>query len=85
MSQFKVGKIYDIRHNRKGRFVAKITKTDDTWTTGNIVEGRTRAMCDYNVVETGEEVTFRNSFCGSGTVEVELTKKDAYTPVEVEE
>ncbi len=42
--------------------IDSITGQDDTWTTGVITGGRTRAMCDYNVREKGENVTCRTSF-----------------------
>lgn len=60
--KLEVGKVYKIDHCRKGRFTCKIESVGDVWATGLITEGETRALCEYNVKETGEEVTFRISF-----------------------
>ena len=56
------GKTYLITHSRKGTFMAHITSQDDTWTKGYVVGGKTKAMCDYNIKEKGDEITFRTSF-----------------------
>ena len=59
----EVGKTYLVNSQRKGTFMVRLTHCDDTWATGTIVGGTAKAMMDYNVRETGEEVTVRREFC----------------------
>jgi len=59
----KAGTTYKVNHRRKGNFVMFVNSVDDTWASGYIVEGKTKAMCEYNVKELGEEVTVRQAFC----------------------
>ena len=57
----EVGKIYDVVSQRKGKFKMKLTHHDETWATGVITKGKAKAICAYNEVEKGEEVTVRKS------------------------
>ena len=59
----KIDTTYVVNHSRKGTFTLKITNIDDTWITGTIVEGKTRAIMSYNEKEIGEKITIRKSFC----------------------
>lgn len=59
----EVGKTYEVRHSRKGTFVMTVTALDGIWLTGTIVDGISKALLDYNVRETGEEIAVRNSLC----------------------
>lgn len=61
MYQLKEGEVYKITHSRKGTFTVLVDSVDDTWASGEIVEGETRAMCDYNRKFEGERVDFRRS------------------------
>lgn len=47
--------------SEKGNFVMLVTRTDDTWIGGNIVEGTARAILAYNIKEVGEKITVRRS------------------------
>ena len=62
MTKLEVGKIYKVKHTRKGNFTCKIKSVSGEWATGLITEGETRALCEYNIKEAGEEVTFRIAF-----------------------
>lgn len=68
-AELEVGKTYKINSSRKGTFVAKLTRLDDTWATAVIVTGKATAMMEYNEREKGEEVTVRRSFCSFTPVE----------------
>lgn len=57
----EVGKIYDVRHSRKGNFTLEVTGVDGEWVTGRIVRGVAGAMMRYNVREAGDEITVRAS------------------------
>jgi hypothetical protein len=72
----EIGKTYQIRHRRKGTFVAEITEQDSEWTTGIIVSGATAVMLRENGKETGESVTFRTEFVIKATeVKQEILQK----------
>jgi uncharacterized protein (UPF0179 family) len=68
-AQLEVGKTYKITSSRKGTFVAKLTRFDETWATAVIVDGKAKAMMEYNEREKGEEITVRRSFCSFTPVE----------------
>jgi len=68
---FEEGKIYKVRHSRKGIFHLYVLNQDDTWLTGRIIKGHAKAMLEYNEKYVGDEITVRKSF---------LTK-----PIEVKE
>lgn len=57
----EVGRIYDVVSQRKGKFRMQLTHHDDTWASGIIIKGKTKAILAYNEVEKGEEVTVRKS------------------------
>lgn len=59
----EVGKTYLVNSQRKGTFMARMTRVDDTWATGIITGGYARAMMEYNERDKGEEVTVRRSLC----------------------
>lgn len=63
------GKLYKIRHARKGAFTGRILSTGDEWAEVEITDGTAHALCDYNVREVGEEVTIRA--CMSHFTEIE--------------
>ena len=54
-----IGKIYDVNSSRKGDFRIKLISQCETWATGVIIEGRAKAINEYNERERGEEVTMR--------------------------
>ncbi len=53
--KIEVGKTYNISHTRKGNFRAVITSIDDAWIKCKVIEG-------------GEELTVRLSFCSFSKV-----------------
>jgi hypothetical protein len=57
----EVGKIYNVISQRKGNFKMKLTSQSEEWATGIITKGKAKAICSYNEVEEGEEVTVRKS------------------------
>jgi hypothetical protein len=59
----QIGKVYDVDHQRKGKFVIVVTKTDPQWVTGRIVAGLTDAMLVENRRNVGAVVTMRRSLC----------------------
>lgn len=56
------GKVYTIRHNRKGTFRGKYLGGFDDWATFEIVDGEASYVNQENR-GTGEEITVRRSFC----------------------
>lgn len=60
---FETGKIYKIKHSRKGVFSLRVTDQSDGWLKGEIVQGTANAILDYNIKETGEDIIVRKSFC----------------------
>jgi hypothetical protein len=65
----EVGKIYNVDHRRKGKFVAQVTAINGEWIDAVIVEGIAKAICDYNVAYEGEAICMRDSL-------VKLTLKE---------
>lgn len=62
MTEYKIGGVYDVNHSRKGKFTIRVMWEDEEWVAGSIVRGTAQALCNYNVKETGEEITLRKSF-----------------------
>lgn len=62
MSKLEIGKIYKVRHSRKGVFSLKVESIDDEWVIGQVYQGRANAMMDYNVKLEGDPITVRESF-----------------------
>lgn len=58
----EIGKIYEVNHQRKGKFVVKVLRVSDEWVAGEIIEGKTNAMNEYNEKSAGEVVDMRRSF-----------------------
>jgi hypothetical protein len=54
-----VGGVYAVNHSRKGKFQMRVDRIDGEWVEGVIVSGTAQAMLDYNVRETGEDITVR--------------------------
>jgi hypothetical protein len=61
--EFEIGKVYKIKHSRKGTFTIEVTAMDDTWVSGWIMNGTANAIMDYNVKQEGDDITLRISFC----------------------
>lgn len=61
MSAPVVGKVYDVDHQRKGKFRIEVTAVDGEWITGDMVEGTTITALPMNSRTVGEEVTIRES------------------------
>ena len=59
----EIGKTYLVNSQRKGVFMVRMTRVDETWATGIIVSGRAKALLEYNEKDKGEEVTVRRSLC----------------------
>ncbi len=57
------GQIYKVNHSRKGTFNLMVTKQDETWVTGLIVEGKAKAMLEYNEREQFDDITIRKELC----------------------
>ncbi len=69
MNTFEVGETYRVDTARKGIFSIKVTSQSDEWLDGEVVDGRAKAMLDYNVKEVGESVTLRKSFIRTATLQ----------------
>ena len=69
----ETGKTYLITAERKGTFMMRVTEQCDTWITGVVCGGKTNAMLDYNVKESGDEVTCRASFIRSAVEQPQAT------------
>ena len=57
----ETGKVYRIRHSRKGKFSVCIDSQDSEWVNTTIVAGKAGAMLDYNEREGGEQIALRKS------------------------
>ncbi len=57
-----VGKIYKVKHSRKGVFTIQVTSINETWVTGTIINGTADALLNENIRYEGEEITVRISF-----------------------
>ena len=58
-----VGNLYNVKHSRKGKFTMRVTGFDEEWITGIIVDSTAKAMLDYNVKTSGDEITVRRTYC----------------------
>ena len=67
MDNYEINSVYLISCQRKGTFMIKVTGQCDTWLSGVVVAGETKAMLDYNRTGIGEQVTCRKSFIKSAT------------------
>lgn len=60
----KIGGIYEVKHSRKGTFIAKVITDHDTGFVGlEVVKGKARAACEYNECDPGDSLTVRKGFC----------------------
>lgn len=57
----EAGKIYNVRHSRKGNFTILVTGLCGEWITGTIVKGYASAMMKYNECGVGDSITIRKS------------------------
>jgi len=55
------GKIYLVKHRRKGNFFMRLAGQCDEWAEGEIVGGTAKAIMEYNVKDKGENITVRKS------------------------
>jgi hypothetical protein len=62
MENLEIGKIYDVVHERKGKFTMELTHHDDAFATGIIVKGKAKAILPYNELGITDEVTILKSF-----------------------
>ena len=60
--KYENGQVYIINHSRKGKFGMLVTGQDEEWLHGKVAGGQTNAIMDYNIKETGEDITVRKSF-----------------------
>lgn len=58
--KLKVGDYYEVRHQRKGNFIMRITDLRGEWIEGVITEGVATALMSYNVKREGDSVTIRD-------------------------
>lgn len=61
--KIKTGKIYLVKHQRKGVFKMVVNKVDDVFIHGNVIEGSADAVLQSNTKEVGDSVTCRKSLC----------------------
>lgn len=63
MSDFQIGKHYDVDHKRKGKFTIEVTSEDSEWINGFLIQGKPQlnsSILSTNIVK-GDEVTIRKS------------------------
>lgn len=77
----EIGKVYEVRHSRKGNFVMRATKVSDEWLTGVILDGVAGAIMEDNVRDEGEEVSVRNTLCYLNEVPRSPRRRPALIPV----
>jgi len=58
----EIGKIYDVDHCRKWKFTVRVMRVSDEWVAGEIIEGHTNTIMDYNKQARWEVVDMRRSF-----------------------
>lgn len=56
-TQLEVGKLYEVRHTRKGTFLVRVDKVHATACDATILRGVASAIMSYNVREEGEAIT----------------------------
>jgi uncharacterized protein (UPF0179 family) len=61
--QVKTGVMYEVNHKRKGKFTMIVRITNENFTTGTVIEGKTIAFLKDNEIPEGYQTTVRNSFC----------------------
>lgn len=59
----EIGETYMVNHERKGRFVGKLTGFDDEWANLEITAGVANAIIDYNIARKGEKIRVRRALC----------------------
>ena len=59
----EVGKVYNVSHSRKGKFTMRILSIDGEWVKGVVVDNVAKAMMDYNLKYSGDDITVRESHC----------------------
>jgi hypothetical protein len=66
-STLEVGKIYLIRHSRKGKFVIYIESIHGEWVNAEILEGTTTTFNPDNSRGAGEKITIRETLITDAT------------------
>ena len=56
-----VGKLYELRHSRKGTLKVQVVSINGEWAVCTIIEGYARAAMSYNMKYEGEEVSVRDT------------------------
>ena len=56
----EVGKVYEVRHSRKGTFTIRCTGLAGQWLNGVVTSGVAKAAMTYNVRYEGEEISIRD-------------------------
>lgn len=64
--EIEVGKVYDVHHQRKGKFRAQVIEADGEWVTLKIVAGVAEGMRED--WEPGEVMGARKSLCSFAPV-----------------
>lgn len=59
----EIGKLYTVNHSRKGTFCMRVTGINGEWITGIVVDSVAKAIMEYNVKVSGDEITVRDSHC----------------------
>jgi hypothetical protein len=65
----EIGKTYGVAHDRKGRFVIKITAIGRSSVTGTIVTGKATSSEEHNDRYIGDQITMKKSMCKFSKVE----------------
>lgn len=60
--KLKIGREYEVRHQRKGTFQMRVTGLRGEWIDGIVTAGKANAIMIYNIVLPGEPITIRDSF-----------------------
>lgn len=73
--KIEVGKTYDVRHSRKGRFTMRVTDVRSYWISGEIVAGRAHYLSQQNQGEgfVGDAITISSHFATFEEVQDEAT------------
>jgi hypothetical protein len=70
-----IGKLYKVTHSRKGMFTMRVTAINGEWISGVVGDSVAKAVMEYNVKYSGDEITVRDSHCSFTELEAPAEKR----------
>lgn len=59
----ETGKTYKVHHSRKGELLIKVSSVNDTWFTGELLDGVPKMLGSMPPSQVGDTMTARISLC----------------------